>query len=327
MWWNRIYFAPENEQGAEGEAPGVSPEQMREILNFDPFTPPAADAPDGGEGEGPKAASGGEPPPKTEELPAAKAVEGLAASTTSTAASPSQPSEPAKKEGEGDPLADVRKQISDFLNKKPEAEAQPQPVTPKAAEPAKAGEAAAEGPKYNFSVPDTVVEAIRSDDPAVAKQGLSAVVNSVMNQLVKDFSGALVELRKELMEHAPRAAMERVSAEQTVQRIKDDFYGAWPGLKQAAESVPGVDGAIWSTIVQAGKNAGVNSWTPEFRDNVGAMIHLSLGIPLPQGKAATTTTTTATPKPKAVFSAGGGNGGRANGAASDEFMEVLSAGQ
>lgn len=320
-----ILRSPEGETGAEPAPPSM--EEMRDVMAFDPFSPPAKSGAGGGEGE----EGEGKPAVGAEgEAPTPEAGAAEAAPKPAPAPSPSPQPDSAKKEGEEDPLAELRATVQQFLTKKPEpppaAVSQPQ-ATPPAGTP-KPGEAAPEKARYNISVPDPVIEAISAEEPERRRAGINALVNGIMNKIVEDFSGALVALEDKLRKDVPSQVLEHVGAQQTVARIKSDFYEAWPDLKRAADAIPGMDDTIWSTIVRAGQTAGVNEWTPEFRDQIGQMIHLSLGIPVPQGKPAAPAVP-GKPAPKAVFSAGSGaGGGRPNGAAAgNEFSDVLSAGQ
>jgi hypothetical protein len=306
-----ILRRPEDGTGADGGAPNT--DALKEVLAFDPFTPPAKAAQDGGEGGGQE---GDEPPGEA-------SAEGSAAQHAEATPSSPQPGQ-AKPEGE-DPLAALREQVAGFLSKAqaPPAETQ-KPQEPKAPAEPKGTDTKPEAAKYNFEVPDSIVDAMGSDEAPVRKAAVSAMVNALANKLAQDFGGALAALAKHVEEQIPARVLTQVDEKQQMDLVRKDLYENFPELKRLATSMPGMEQAMWGQIAAVGKQMGVRDWTPEFRDGVGKMLHLNLNIPLP---ASGEPTKQASGKKRAPFSAGSSAGARGNGAAAgNDFTEVLRAG-
>jgi hypothetical protein len=320
--WNMILRSPEGEGAGEAAPPAPDFSSFAEVLNTSggtSGTPPAEDGAGAGAGEAEAKASApaGEAPP-----PADPAGTPLVEA-------------PARAEGEGDDvLAGLRQQVQQFLSKAPKEQAAPeapraeavqqQPEAPKEAKPG-------EGAKpqgYNLHVPDQILAAMESDDREVRRQGMGALVNGMMNILARDFAQALTYVKEELGKELPKEAATRATAEVQQQRIREDFYSAFPKIKELVTAMPAIEGSIWQQVYETGQKMGQKQWTPEFRDGVGAMIHLALGIPVPMKAAAAAQTKSATGRQPArgQFSAGG-SPSRGNGVSQgNEYMEVLNAG-
>lgn len=326
--WDMVARAPEGAEGAAPEgAPGggsetASFDDLKHFLSIDPFTPPAKEGAEGGGVEKPavEAKAVVEPQPK----PPAESEGTKDASPEPSDASAPVPEGQAAKEGAEDPLADIRSEVQKFLAKAPPAapEASPsQPAQPKAEPEVKPQQAT----KYNFELPDSVVEAMESDDRGTRKQALNAIVNSLANKLATDFGGALSQVVQHLQAQVPQQAVTEVAKRQQFDRMKEEFYGEFPALGSIARGSKPFEDAIWSQIYGVAQNMKAD-WTPEFRKGVGQMLHVSLNLPL-----ATSPTPSAAPvgKPpaKPKFTTGSGSGARPNGTGqSNEFMDVLGAG-
>ena len=315
--------APGGEGGGDAGAPAgeaaPSFDAFRQVMAFDPFTPPAEKGAEGGEGEadGGSPAGGASP---ADPAPAAGAAP----------ASPEPPAGPAKKEGEpSDPTEDLRAQVQKFLAKanapkpaeQPAAQPQPQaPAQPESKERAK--------PAYDFAIPDQILDGLESEDKAVRRAAYKSLTDGVANKIAADFSAALGQLVEYIHQQVPQQVLSQVDQRQTFDRIKTDLYGAFPELGRVAQGMPAVEQALWGQIRAVGEQMGIKDWTPEFRDGVGRMLHLQLGIPLaPQTGAPTAPQAPAKPPRKGSFSAGGAAGPRSNGAdQGNDFMSVLNAG-
>src|SRR5215207_6814268 len=276
-FFTTILRKPEGEgTGAEGTSP---PSDLGFVMGFDPFTPPAEKGAGGAEGG--EAVS---PPPEP--------PEGDAASQPPPADSPPEaPAGPAKTEGE-DPLAQLREQVQGFLAK---AQA-PQAVQTPAADPKPVQEATRQGqggeapPVYNFNVPDQIVDALEHEDRNVRRAALASVVNGLANKLHQEFSKALQVLVQDIQDRVPQEVLTKVDERTQFAEIKKDLYGAFPQLGQLARSMPAAEQGIWQQVHAVGKQMGIKEWTPEFRDGVGRMLHLNLGIPMaPQVSAVSPT--------------------------------------
>lgn len=325
--WARICRKPEGE-GTEAAPPPPDLSAFADILGSGeaaPKAPPAdkgAGEDSGGTGAGVTSAAA---------APAPAPGEGNASQPTPPAEPPEVPQPgPAQTEGQTDPQADLQRQVAEFLAKaqpKAEAEAETKPEAPPPAAP----QSPAEPAGYNFQVPDQMVEALGSDDPALRKAALTGLVNGLATRLSQDFSKALVELTNYVKTQVPQEVIGQVEQRQTFEGMKKDLYQTFPQIRQLA-AMPGVEGAIWQQIRAVGTQMGQKDWTPEFRDGVGRMILLNAGLPVqaapqPQQPAQAQAQPARTPR-NPSFSAGGQGGSRSNGASgqANEFMDLLNAG-
>jgi hypothetical protein len=288
---------------------------MREVLAFDPFTvlkPPAQEGAEGAE-EG-KAGDEDPKPPK---------VEG--ASPDPEAKPPAPPPEAAK--GEEDEGARLREAVAKLLGTQP-AKPEAQPPAQPPAKPEAPPKAPAEGEfqGYNFQVPDEVIGAIGSDDPAVVRKGVNALVNGLANKLAKDFGGMMAEAAQAIQAKAVEAALGQVNAKTQEQQVREDFYGNFKDLKEVRDRLPAFDNLVWQTATQLAQTSGLKSgWTPEFRDQLGSVLRLQLGLASPNGAPAKPPGAKPTPR-KPSFSAGGAPSPRPAEAGGNDFMSVLNAG-
>lgn len=316
--------SPETESGAPTPPPDESEplgeEGMRETLAFDAMkflTPPAKEGEGGGEA--------GEPSEGGDKDPAASA----ASSAQAGSAPAADQSGDGKKEGEGDdPMAALREAVKGFLDKKP--------ATEQAAKPAPAQEeqkpkqpAEGEFKGYDFSLPEEIVEALGSDEPAIRRKAVNGIVNGLANKLAKDFGTAMAEMAKQIRAEAVQAALGHIDSRTNEQKVRDDFYTAYPDLKELVDNLPALDGVIWSTAHQLSQATGQKNWTPQLRDQVGAAMRLQLKLPAPAGVTAQPQGNGQRPPRKGTFSAGGGPspGARPNGQASpqDDMLAVVNA--
>lgn len=281
----------------EGEG-GAAPNQdaLREALEFDMFAPPADSGSGEGEGEGP-----GQGAPPATAAPDQGGAEPPASGDAPPASPP--PASGQANTGDDDPLAQMRAQVASLLAKTVEPPTEAPPAAPP---PAPAQTERREAAGYNLTVPDEVVEAFGSEDSKVRKAAIAATVNAVANRLAQDFVQAMKVLRDDVLKEAQTQVLTQVDRRSTEEKVRSDFYGAFPALKQLVDTNPSFDQAIWQTIAQTAQRTGVKEWNSEFRDSVGAMIHLTLGVPV---QASPAKPNGAKPPRKAPFSAGASPGG------------------
>lgn len=301
---------------------------IKEVMQFDPFGPPSnsgsddegggQDTTEGGEGQdtleggGQDTVQGGD----TSQQPPVKKP---AATTTQT---------PAQAPSEGDPkdktIEGLRSQIATLLAKPtPAAE----PAKPSGA-PAAGEEQAREQNPYNIVVSDQLVAGMTSEEPAQQKAAVSALANAVMNKLYQDFSQALVQMRKELIESLPTVVTQTQNAKTAQQQIEEDFYTAFPELKSDL-----LKPTVWNVVGQVAQRLGVNTWTEELRNTAGEYLLDQLKItrqaPPASGQQTQQTQGTGGRAPRKTFAAGSGNGAarpNGSGAAENEFADVLTVG-
>lgn len=286
--------------------PGIAPEKVDEILNFDPFGPPE---------EGEK---------KGEEAPKEGAPQGEGADPAKGPAGEEPPKDPAPAPAPAapDPLAALQRtieqqqqQIATLLSKMPEA---------KPAEQPKAEEVK---PAYNFQAPPALVQALNHEDEATRTQALSLLINSVMNRIHLDVTKAIEERIGKLTQELPTQVQHLAQQTTQVQRIEQDILGAYPVLADNSQ-LRQLFFNTMAQIAQARQNAGLSvQYSAELRDAAAAQLSATLSIPITnlQGKAQPGPQGGGAPQPagrtpaRAPFAGGSSAARGGNGAANTAF--------
>jgi hypothetical protein len=312
--------APTTGAPAAGTETGSEASTGVEAFKFDPstfFVPPANEG--SGEGEGGasgKSPAGTEPEDKGPAAGVASTSPGPTPSTTTP--------EPAKTEGD-DPLAALRASVQAFLTKPAtpsgEASPQPSPAAPTTTTPTPAKD---EKPRYDFNVPDEVVEALGAEEPSLRKKAVNGLMTGLANKLAQDFGSAMAVMAEHVQKTTVEAVLAQINQQKTIEDVRKDFYDAHPDLKVLRDNLPPFDGMVWAVAQQVAQSTGKKGYDAEVRDQTAAILKLQLNLVKP-GEA--------TPKAPAApggrqprpgqFSAGG-SGGRPNGSAEpNEFASVL----
>lgn len=321
-------------------------EGVRQMIAFDPFEPGAfAKAGSSDEGKQDQGTAEGKeetPSPKPDGKAEAPVKEGAAGGSPPADAAPS-PSTEKPDEGKKTPeagkdedkdraLDTLKGMVSRLLEQTTAAPAKEEKTEPAKPEP-KPGETKPDEAKpYQLSVPQQVVDAMASDDPAVRQHAVSALINASMNQIYRDFKQALDTMKQEMAQAIAQRVPEVIEQREASRRVEDDFYQAFPALGSAARSNRMIRDAMWQVIQQSFQATKQAEWNEDFRNQMGEYLHLTLGIP----KAAVAATPApggngSTPPKKAPFAVGsGGSAGAGRGAAdakTQEFLDVVFAGQ
>jgi hypothetical protein len=313
---------PDDEQGSDvdgGEDTTATLDALKATLAFDPATFFAPPADEGAGGEAKQEGEAGEATPKPSgEKAASQSPEGTPAA---------KPSDQGTKD-EGDPLAELRASVKQFLTAKPEP-AKPEAKPEATPQPTPQGREAPQGEeiKYDFQVPVELVDALGAEEPATRVKAVNALVNTLANKLAKDFGSAMAAMAQHVRDEAVRQAVSSVQAARSQEDVRQEFYRDHPDLAEMAASLPGFDATIWSTAQAVAQHAKAQSWSKELGDQTANLVRVSLGIP-PKGAAPKPPADPAKQpaKPRVPWSAGGGNGasGRQNGASGhNEFSEVV----
>jgi hypothetical protein len=262
---------PAAEAPAATDAP-LSEDAIKDILSYDPFAPPPEkEAAAGDPSQSPPA-----PEAKKATAPDQKAPTTSDPAATAPAAAPQKTPHEVALEAANAQLEQLRqtvaRQAEAMANFVKQQEKKPvegqQPAAPEAAKPA-----------YTVEVPPQLFEAIRSDDPEVARQGLNVMVNSVMNRVHKDVSTLLAEREAAIIAHVSQAVPARMQQQTEVEtqarQVHDDFYGTFKEL-DVPELKPLVTQVATSIAQEVARQGYSPAWTPEFRNAVGERVRAIL---------------------------------------------------
>jgi hypothetical protein len=278
-------------------------DEIKQALEFDPFTPPASEG------------AGEQPAEKPAESPATPPAPGQAPQPAPGAAPTAPGGGPTSEE-------DLRKLVADQRALIDRLQAMPtQPPAP--AEPQ--GEAFQ--PVYTVDLPRELFQALGSDDENIRYKAMDSLVKGVMNTLANDtqrYVKAQIAAAVEQVTGALPGQIERVT---TGEQMRQDFYRAFPALANPVlgEIVRGRL-AAWAQS-EAQRTGGKFTWSEDFRDRAGRALHQELGIPIggATSPAPSPPPPPAAPQPrKPSFSSGGNSGGGpANGPDANPFADVL----
>jgi hypothetical protein len=186
--------------------------------------------------------------------------------------------------------------------------AQPVATQPAAPAASQKGEAPHQ---YQLTVPAEIVNDLRSEDLGVVNRGLTVLVNSLATVI---HATVRTELDGKLRHLAGWAARNAHAISQKLiqqDRVRADFYGAFPDLNHPVLH-PIVEQVMNDTIQQTGATA----WSPELRDMIGnnvrvAVRTVALGpdgaravMTPPAQPASTVAAKPAAPAPRATFNSG-----------------------
>ena len=261
-------------------------EEISNLLNFDPFAPPDGAAPDAGSADG---AATEQPKPEGKATAADK--------ETSAPVPDASGAAPKEKPLVADPAtqtqpADYGKQLAEAMAQLAKVQEQNAAMMAELAKvrnaPQEAAGAAPEAPAYAVEIPDQLANAIFSEDPAQARQGLNYMVNSIMNKLHADFSAALQQQSAAIVQQVSRDVPQRIyqeqSAAQQAKTIHDDFYGTYPEFNK-----PELKPLVQTVTLEKAKArlaAGLSTdWSKEFRDDIAQTLRLIFAAGAPPAPA------------------------------------------
>ncbi len=266
-----------------------SVEDIEKILDFDPFAPgategagdvggepgeataaptpqaPAAAAgPEGGpeEGADPTAADPLVAPPE----PAGPPEGGDPVSPT--ADPPAEPAAPAAapdpRDAEITLLREQNKQIAQMMQTmqaQSHASVKAMQQTAAAAAPQKAPEAEEDGtPLYEYDIPDTIVEALESEDKNHRKAALASIVKGTAQAVHRQIMSTM---GNRFEEHTAGISAAQQQQGQDKQ-VYDDFYAAYPALEN-----PGIRPIVQQAAQLVINETQAQGWTPQLRDLIG----------------------------------------------------------
>lgn len=224
-----------------GTPPGSSSAQVqepgaREAFVFDPFgpaEPPAA-------------------PPAAE--PAQAAPPGAPPASAPAGPAPGAPSSPPSTEAA---LAEIVNQNREVLERI--ANGQPAPAAP-----AQAPSQQDDTPAYAFNVPDPIMAAMASEDPAVRRQGVNTLVQGLGRAIHRTI---VTQMRGEFMQVMQNYVANAQQHQQTVAEIKRDYFSAYP-----QHNHPQLAPIIRQISVDVAGEWRSQKWDAKMRDEVGSRV-------------------------------------------------------
>ena len=228
---NPICYAPDDGAGA-AEPPASTPTELDIASLFDlagpTLSPPEEPQQPAGAGNPPEAPAQPEPvrtgkfptpAPKTPVAPAAPE------------APMAQPTEPTPAPATAEQLAELRGQLAahQALLTRPQ---QPAPAAAPSAAPKTAAEV------FPVQIPDELVQAIRADDPVMARRGLEHLGSQLGARILNETQTAMTQHLHQMAQAIPQVITSMLVQHQQMQTWHDEFYrefpqlGATPELKQ-----------------------------------------------------------------------------------------------
>lgn len=136
-------------------------------------------------------------------------------------------------------------------------------------------------PDYDYQIPDQLVVALNSEDPAERKAALAATIKGVAQGIHRTVAQAVVARLVQLEQSIPNSIQGRMEQAQQAQTVMQDFYGKFPQLNtpQLRQLVKTVAAEHLSSIPNA-------QWSPEMRDAIGAKVLGVLTSIAPQAQPA-----------------------------------------
>jgi len=262
--------------------------EVRRILNFDPFADAAAPAP-AAQAPG---TTPNEPATQTPATPDA----GAAATTTPPATPQVSPE-----------VAALQEQVRNL-----QTQIKTTPAAAPTAQPQ--GEAPDPVPAYNYNIPDDVMVALDSDEPVQRKAGIAALAQGVSRTVHRQ---VLDQMQAVFQNVVPQMIEQSHTVRQTAMSVRQDFYGKFKELDN-----PQLYPFVQQQAILLGQELGGITWSPEFRDTLGQRVKAAL-----QSASGTIAPQVPQPAPAAApapFLAGGNaRPGSVRGNPTDDISDTL----
>jgi hypothetical protein len=151
-----------------------------------------------------------------------------------------------------------------------------------------------------LNIPDAVIMAMASDNPAERKAATAHMIGSVAHLVQRmAVAQAVQQVRNEIATAMPRFVTERLVQHQQQQEVFQDFYGHFPQL-----SHPAIRPVVMAEAQKLAQQGGPKQWTPEFRDQLGrhvtALLRASVPVPAAPPAAAPGTMSGLNARPSGV---------------------------
>lgn len=285
-WWmkNRIAYsgtmepsgggaaaAPAPSSGGDGGSSGGTSggmdisEEVKSIMDWDPFGPPSTSASEGSAEPGAGAAA----PTTDPAVGSAPAV----GTDPATAVPPSQPPAPATppQDLSAQALADAARAMREAAEKMGQPAPASAPAGPAAPVEDEFQPKDAQGNNLDYSginIPDQLLAAMNSENPTERKMATTHLIASSMRTVHRMVLEQSVKMMQQQVAQAvPRFVQQQIMAHQRQQEVYQDFYGTFPDL-----SAPEIRPVIMATAERLQTEMNNPGWTPQFRDALGKRV-------------------------------------------------------
>jgi hypothetical protein len=138
---------------------------------------------------------------------------------------------------------------------------------------AQPSEAESAEPKYDFNIPDQLVQALTTDDPQVFKQGVAGFAKGIGMGVHREVTKYIESQLPKMMEKiVPQMIQNHLQTFNSRKAIFDDFYGTYKELNNP--TLYPVIANITATTMQELKT---DKWSPAVRDTVAKKVKELLG--------------------------------------------------
>ncbi len=205
-------------------------------------------------------------------------------------------------------LKDVLKQV--LAENRQEAPQQPQQQAP----------AQAEAPFYNPVVPNEIVQALASDDPALRQQGLSVLVGGAMNKVRQDLISVVRAEVQAAFSQVPSVFAQQQQQKSEGDKLREVFYEENPNFGGNQNRMQ----LVAMTAIQLAQNLGQNFKGPDanFRNLLAKTLEEMTGIKAGRSEAPKNPPP---PAKKPIYQSGGSNTRSSDGTTSlqDEIWDTI----
>lgn len=89
-------------------------------------------------------------------------------------------------------------------------------------------------PDYVYDIPDPLLQAMNSEDPAERKQGMQVLIQGVAKGIHERVAHAAIKRIEAVQAAVPQMIQAQMQSAQTAQTVSQDFYGKYPQLNNPA---------------------------------------------------------------------------------------------
>lgn len=251
---------------------GAIGDDIRSILNFDPFAPDEGSPPAQG-ASGPAQVdppAGGPPAPASVDPAPQPQVE-----APPPPAAPTQPDANLALAHSAAELAAAAQSLRQV--QAPQSTApQEDPWAPRAILPGQDNPSNIDYGQIMARLPAELLNGIRSENPAEFQQSLTSLMGVVAHVVHRNAAQhAIAQVRAEFSQILPRFFEDQWEVREGQRMVMQDFYGKFPHLGRSPQLKQIVMREAQQMVGQYG------NWNEQFRDALGARVYALLGMPIP----------------------------------------------
>lgn len=245
-------------------------EDVKKAMDFDPFTPASDELTPATTTDGSTSTEGAQnaqPVSETEKQPAQQGVPQTQQTTTQPAAQPDQ-------------IAALIEQNRQLLQMVQQGATQAQPAQQTGnlqQQQGTADDPLAIVPEYDFQIPDQLMVGLNSEDAGERKAAVAMLIKGTSQAIHRTVAATVSSVVKNLQSQIPAMIQQQAQTVQQSQSIFNDFYDKYPQLKK-----PELFKVVEMIADQHIKSVGATAWSEKLRDEIGAKVLGTLGIPVTQ---------------------------------------------